>query len=269
VIRHQGRYAIDVVLDYQIDASSPILLAIEALADDEQRIEAEALTVNGVAVAPSHEQAIRAEARYRWINAIAGRLHIAYQATVAVERETVALASLPATPLTELPPEVAPWLLASRYCDPVQFQPLIVDEFGLTVGHPGDGVLMERVRQWVHGHIAYQPVSDTSTTAGDTFIARAGVCRDFSHLIIAFARAAGVPARFVGGYAWQLDPPDFHAVAELWLDGRWHLVDATGLAPTDSLIRIARSADGVAASFMTIFGSGQVVNQRVSVSRLD
>jgi transglutaminase-like putative cysteine protease len=267
-VTQPGTFAVNVRLDYDIADACPILLAIEALHDDEQALLSDVMTVNGVTFSKSAEQHDRAEARYRWIDAVAGRLQIEYRAEVAVDRETAPLASLPATPLSQVPPEVAPWLLASRYCDPVQFQPLIIDEFGLELGQPGSGALMDRVRQWVNEHIAYQPVSDTSTTAGDTFIARAGVCRDFAHLMIAFARAAGVPARFVGCYAWQLNPPDFHAVAELWLDGRWHLVDATGLAPTDSLIRIARSADGVAASFMTIFGSGQVVDQRVGVTRL-
>jgi transglutaminase-like putative cysteine protease len=84
--------------------------------------------------------------------------------------------------------------------------------------------------------------------------------------MIALARAAGVPARFVSCYAWQLDPPDFHAVAELWMDGRWHLVDATGMAPETSLIRIARTADAIDASFLTSFGSVEMVHQRISVT---
>jgi transglutaminase-like putative cysteine protease len=85
--------------------------------------------------------------------------------------------------------------------------------------------------------------------------------------MIALARAAGVPARFVSAYAHQLDPPDFHAVAEVWMAGRWHMVDATGLAPEASLVRIARVSDAVDASFMTIFGSAQMLSQRVSVER--
>jgi transglutaminase-like putative cysteine protease len=40
------------------------------------------------------------------------------------------------------------------------------------------------------------------------------VCRDFAHLGIALCRALGIPARFVSAYAYQLQPPDFHAVFE-------------------------------------------------------
>ncbi|WP_342454627.1 transglutaminase-like domain-containing protein [Sphingomonas sp. H160509] len=57
------------------------------------------------------------------------------------------------------------------------------------------------------------------TTALDTFASRSGVCRDYSHLLVSLARAGGIPARCVSAYAPGVDPPDFHAVAELWLAG--------------------------------------------------
>ena len=38
-------------------------------------------------------------------------------------------------------------------------------------------------------------VSNAETTAERTFVDRAGVCRDFAHLGITFARALGIPAR--------------------------------------------------------------------------
>ena len=69
--------------------------------------------------------------------------------------------------------------------------------------------------------------SDATTTAVDAFVSRHGVCRDFAHLMASFARAAGIPARLVSAYAWRLEPPDFHAVVEVWLDGGWHWSIAT------------------------------------------
>ncbi|MGL4313378.1 MAG: transglutaminase-like domain-containing protein [Sphingomonas sp.] len=263
-----SRYAVDVALDYRIAEDSAILLAIEALTDSEQTVIDEEMSLAGVPFNPI-AQVPGAFARYRWINAVAGPLAIRYRAEVTVERADAALAEQPATPLSQLPPTIAQYLFASRYCDPAQFQPLLSAEFGYEVGRPGDGALMDRIRGWVHEHIAYEPVSHSGTTAADTLLARAGICRDFAHIMVACARACGVPARFVSSYAWQLSPPDFHAVAELWLGGRWHLVDATGLAPASSLIRIARAEDAVAASFMTIFGAGEMVDQSVAVTKLD
>ena len=40
----------------------------------------------------------------------------------------------------------------------------------------------------------------------------------FTHLGITLARALGIPARAVSAYALQLDPPDFHAIFEVYLE---------------------------------------------------
>src|SRR4029077_19493352 len=93
------------------------------------------------------------------------------------------------------------------------------------------------------------------TSAYDTATERAGVCRDFAHLRIAFCRAVAIPARFVAGYAFNLMPPDFHAYFEAYLDGRWYIFDATRLAPQTSFIRIGTVRDGAHTSFATFFGA--------------
>jgi transglutaminase-like putative cysteine protease len=144
---------------------------------------------------------------------------------------------------------------------------VLADDMNLPHGWVADGSTISLIREWITGHLRYEPVSSVDTNATDTYVARAGVCRDFAHLMIALARAAGVPARFVSSYAWQLDPPDFHAVAELWIAGQWRLIDATRLVPEQTLVRIARTRDAIDASFMTIFGSAQMRSQTVQVTR--
>ncbi|WP_369015557.1 transglutaminase-like domain-containing protein, partial [Serratia marcescens] len=44
------------------------------------------------------------------------------------------------------------------------------------------------------------------TTALMTFADRRGVCRDYAHLLVALARAGGIPARCVSAYAPGVDP---------------------------------------------------------------
>jgi transglutaminase-like putative cysteine protease len=73
----------------------------------------------------------------------------------------------------------------------------------------------------------------------------------------------------VSAYAPGVDPPDFHAVAELWLAGAWHLVDATGMASCGDLARVAVGRDATDIAFMTVFGRATMNAQRVSVRRLD
>ncbi len=64
-------------------------------------------------------------------------------------------------------------------------------------------------------------------------------------------RALDVPARLAAVYAPGLSPMDFHAVAEAWVDGAWHVVDATGLAPRQSLLRISTGRDASDTAFLT------------------
>jgi transglutaminase-like putative cysteine protease len=264
----QSTYAIDVELDYNLECETSILLAIQPLNDSEQHVVAENLVVNSSPVTHDLPDP-NSPARYHWLRAPSGPLSIRYSAQVSVTRTVTNLFPLPLTPLDQLPASLAPWLFASRHCDPVRFERVLSDDVNLPPGWVADGSTILAIRDWITTHLEYAPTSNSQTTATDTYVERTGVCRDFAHLMVALSRAAGVPARFVSCYAWQLDPPDFHAVAEVWLDGRWHLVDATGLADTAHLIRIARTSDAIDASFLTLFGAGQMVNQQVAVTRLD
>ena len=111
--------------------------------------------------------------------------------------------------------------------------------------------------------------SDGTTTAADTFVAQQGVCRDYAHLTAALIRSRDIPARLVSVYALDLDPPDFHAVVEVWLDGAWHIVDSTGLAPVETMVRIAVGRDATDIAFMTAFGNAMMNAQSILVSRVD
>lgn len=108
---------------------------------------------------------------------------------------------------------------------------------------------------WVARRLAY--VSGSSgplDTAIETLLAGQGVCRDYAHLVVAMCRALDMPARCASVYAPGLWPMDFHAVAEVHIDGKWHAVDATYLAPRQSLVRIATGRDAADTAFLTTVG---------------
>ncbi|MGK2853526.1 MAG: transglutaminase, partial [Microbacteriaceae bacterium] len=65
-----------------------------------------------------------------------------------------------------------------------------------------------------------------------------------------------VPARLVSVYAPGLYPMDFHAVAEAFVEGQWRVVDATLLAPRDSLVRIATGRDASDTAFLDNHNGG-------------
>lgn len=136
----------------------------------------------------------------------------------------------------------------SRYCESDALGAVAGAEFPGLAG----GELLAAVTSWVGQRLAYVSGSSRFTDgAVQTYIARRGVCRDFAHLVVALLRARGVPARLASVYAPGLSPMDFHAVAEAQLDGRWYVVDATGLAPRQSMLRIATGRDAADTAFMT------------------
>jgi transglutaminase-like putative cysteine protease len=80
---------------------------------------------------------------------------------------------------------------------------------------------------------------------------RAGVCQDFTHLLIAIFRSWGVPARYVMGYQYLPAPdseelkPATHAWVEAYLPGRgWQGFDATQqLLANETYIPVAVGRD--------------------------
>ena len=119
---------------------------------------------------------------------------------------------------------------------------------------------MLAICEWVRENIDYQEGSSTLTSGAHEILAnRAGVCRDFAHVSIAFCRAPHIPARFVTAYTRYRDPPqDFHAVMEAFLGDRWYLFDPTGLAEVSDLVRIGTGRDASDVPFATFFGSARL-----------
>ncbi|WP_104178959.1 transglutaminase family protein [Arthrobacter sp. B0490] len=128
--------------------------------------------------------------------------------------------------------------------------------------------LAQGLRTWVAGELSYVPGSSRFTDgAVDTLLARRGVCRDYAHLVIALLRARDIPARLASVYAPGLSPMDFHAVVEAWVEGAWHVLDATGLAPRASMLRIATGRDATDTAFVsTVGGSLQLTRLMVTAT---
>ena len=99
----------------------------------------------------------------------------------------------------------------------------------------------------------------SATTARDVLCNRAGLCRDFAHLGIAFCRALNIPARFVVGYAEFSElPPDFHALFEAYLGGKWILFDPTKMVALEKIVRIGHGRDAKDVVFATMYGNVQM-----------
>jgi transglutaminase-like putative cysteine protease len=165
-------------------------------------------------------------------------LHVEYSATIIGQTDPA--------PVTEYDQSV--YLRPSRYAEADKFYGFASREFGSFVESAD---LLEKVSSWVGTRLSYVPgSSDPIDGAVDTMLAGAGVCRDYAHLVVAMLRAVNVPARLVSVYAAGLSPMDFHAVAEAYVDGQWRVVDATCLAPRQTLVRIATGRDAADTAFL-------------------
>ena len=202
-----------------------------------------------------------------WIRA-KGEFEVTYSAKVDVNRQLAELSTLGQLDPGHLPGETVQYLLPSLYCPAVRFQHFAQAEFGDTCG--GQRVLA--IRDWIADRFTYEPGSSTNiTTALDSFVELRGICRDYAHVMIALARASGIPARYVSVYAPRVEPQDFHAVAEVFLadpggiGGAWHLVDATGMAEPAEMVKIGVGRDAADVSFLSSFGECRFGGLEVSV----
>lgn len=257
------RVRIDADLNYNFPQAADVLLALEvAQMPDQQLIDDKLLVGTATPLTPvAGHQGI---GRRIWTRG-EGTFTVKYEATVDVRREVTDLKGVRAVPLADLPGRVIHYLWPSRYCLPDRLKDFAAERFGALEG----GARVVAMAEWTRANLAYvRGCSDEQTNALDTFEQKQGICRDFAHVLISFARALDIPARMVSAYAWKLDPPDFHAVVEVYLDGGWYLVDPTGLAPVEGLVRIAVGRDATDISFMTIFGTANLNSQSVTVERI-
>jgi transglutaminase-like putative cysteine protease len=245
-------------LVYDYGEGTDAILKIQAARFPGQTVLEERLDAGGVRFRQDEDggtgaRTLRAE--------LAGEVAITYEATV----DNGELVGLPPDAVQhawkDLPIEALSYLWGSRYCPSDTFLRFAAREFDGLEG----GARVLAILEWIGRHVDYVPgVSDAETTAARTFIDRAGVCRDFTHLGISLCRASGIPARAVSAYAHQLNPPDFHAIFEVYLSNGWWLVDPTGLAPVNGLVRIACGRDAADIAFLSTAGACTLIRQSIT-----
>jgi transglutaminase-like putative cysteine protease len=193
------------------------------------------------------------------ITAPKGRIRIASNAKVrdSGKPDTIVKKAQQHT-IEDLPEEALVFLLASRYCDTEKLSQVAWDLFGKT--KPG----WERVQavcDFVHNHIKFNYMdANPMRTASEAFNERRGVCRDFTHLAIAFCRSLNIPARYCTGYLSDIGTPkpwavgDFAAWFEAYIGGRWQMFDPRNNTPRIGRVLMARGRDAIDVAITTTFG---------------
>jgi transglutaminase-like putative cysteine protease len=183
--------------------------------------------------------------------------------------------SLPAHPGSgeKLPLDVLRYTLPSRYCESDRLAAPTLQRFG----HLRKGMeTVLAICDWTHRHLQYRYGSgDPSLSACEAIERGYGVCRDFAHVMVALCRALDMPARYVAGHMPLFEVADsdigidFHAYAEVYLDGAWHIFDPRHNKPHVGRIKIAHGMDAVDAAFATIYGHVETVNFQVWAYQVD
>lgn len=169
-------------------------------------------------------------------------------------------------PVPELPDDTLVYLMGSRYCETDRLSQTAWDLFGTTA--PGWG-RVQAVCDFVHNHIRFDYMQARSTrSAFETFHERIGVCRDFAHLAVAFCRCLNIPARYVNGHLGDIgvpvvDPMDFSAWMEVFLDGAWHTFDPRNNVRRIGRIVVARGRDAADIPLINSFGPHVLKSFRV------
>ncbi|MDO6509036.1 transglutaminase-like domain-containing protein [Celeribacter halophilus] len=175
--------------------------------------------------------------------------------------------SLGQAPVQFLPDETMPFLLGSRYCD----TDILSNEAWRLFEHtPPGAARVQAICDFVHNHITFDYMQARSTrSASEAYREGVGVCRDYTHLAIAFCRCMNIPARYCTGYLGDIGmappypPGDFAAFMEVWLDGAWYVYDPRNNMPRIGRVLMARGRDAADVPMLQSFGQNELAGFEV------
>jgi len=173
----------------------------------------------------------------------------------------------PEIPIQQLPVDVLPYLMNSRYCEVDLLFNTAYELFG---NAPRGWPLVQAVCSWVHTKVTFgYHFATPARTALGVYTERVGVCRDFQHLAITFCRALNIPARYATGYLGDIGVPavpgpmDFSAWFEVYLGGCWWTCDARHNVPRIGRVLVATGRDATDCAITTSFGRAQLAHFEV------
>lgn len=166
--------------------------------------------------------------------------------------------SAPQHAVENLPAETLVFLLGSRYCETDRLSETAWALFGQT---PPGWQRVKAICDFVHDHLTFgYEHARVTRTALEAFNERRGVCRDYTHLAIAFCRCMNIPARYCTGYLGDIgvpaspEPMDFSAWFEAYVGGRWYIFDPRNNAPRIGRVLIAQGRDAADVPLSNTFG---------------
>ena len=140
-------------------------------------------------------------------------------ALVATADYWEALAQTPLTQPTDLLRELADEIDARRRADPL--------------------TLIREINSGLYDYMAYNPqTTGVDSPIDEALASRAGVCQDFSHIMLSLLRDIGVPCRYISGYIAHQQGIDRSAedATHAWVEAFLPRLGWVGFDPTNNVI---------------------------------
>lgn len=124
-------------------------------------------------------------------------------------------------------PAAGEWLAPERF---IESDDPAIRALGARLAGATPRATLDAIYDWVRHELRYAGYLADSLGAREALSRRSGDCTEYACLVVALARANGIPARWVGGYvaggSIAPRPQDYHDWAEVHLDGVWQPLDA-------------------------------------------
>jgi transglutaminase-like putative cysteine protease len=253
-------------LRYGAMTATPAVFMVQPAAHPRHLIERDAFLVLGTT--PPVEFFDAHGNRAQRLTLQPGESLVRYEATAVVPLDgDIVRADARQVPPEELPNHLLRFTLPSRYAETDRLLSFAWETFSHV---PRGWARARAICDWVHDKVEYRRgVSSPQWSAADAIAHRKGVCRDRAHAVIALARAFNMPARYAVSYLPDIDVPDdgnpmdFHAYAEIWLEGGWQVFDPHDRGPRKGRVFLASGLDAADTAFATLYGGANLLDLEV------
>ena len=220
------RITIGCHLEYVASTAQSAVFIVQPPAHPRQLVDNEVFALSGAKLTGSFVDHFGN--RCQRVTLLPGQSGLRYEAEAVVPREAdVVNPQARLVPPEELPDHLLRYTLPSRYAETDVLLGFAWEKFAHV---PAGWERARAICDWVHDEVKYeQGVSRWYWSAADTIVRGQGVCRDRAHAVVALCRAFNMPARYAVSYLPDIEveddgiPPDFHAYAEVWLEGGWQV----------------------------------------------
>ena len=260
------RITIGCQLEYVASTAQSAVFIVQPPAHPRQLVDNEVFALSGAKLTGSFVDHFGN--RCQRVTLLPGHSGLRYEAQAVVPREAdIVNSQARLVPPEELPDHLLRYTLPSRYAETDVLLGFAWEKFAHV---PAGWERARAICDWVHDEVKYeQGVSRWYWSAADTIVRGQGVCRDRAHAVVALCRAFNMPARYAVSYLPDIEveddgiPPDFHAYAEVWLEGGWQVFDPHDRFPRKGRVFLASGLDAADAAFATLYGGARLVHFKV------